>query len=198
MSKNLAHQLPGSEAEGKTSRLSGFKTKSRMNGKVLAAWEAVRGDRLVPRWKDFDPLQVSAALPSCLFLKRIADDNWPILLFGEELVNQWGPEQTGVNGIELFEPEDRPAIIDRMRRLTNDPAIVRSVSILYHDIEEPITVEWLLLPFAGESGLVEYCLMNAYPADDNDQETRRQGKGIVKRILLELEFVDLRAEYRRA
>ncbi len=171
--------------------LAEFAPAGPANQMLFDLWSDVRGNRLVPRWVDFDPLALVSVVPQSIFLKRAAVDDWRALLFGSDLVNGYGREMTGANMLETLEPNDRAAAIDRLRVLVEGPAVVRSVSFISNASESPMTFEWLLLPFVDANDAVLYCVLNIALLDDVPlTKIAFSGKQLDRKVLA-LEFVAL-------
>ncbi len=171
--------------------LEDFQPRDKASQHLLAAWKIVRGNRLVPFWRDFDPVDYADAVRQSLFLKRVSDDNWPILLFGSDIVARFGTDATNLNALDVVAPSEREATKQRFRRMVETPAIFRSTNELRTANDVPLVVEWLSLPFANDNGDVAYCLLNIAPLANVSLSQRSITESTGRRKILERDFVDL-------
>ncbi len=176
-----------------TPSLSEFRPSAPENGEALDYWHTCCGANTVPFWRDFDLLEISNVVTHSIFLKRQAEDNWTATLFGSELVTRFGADLTGINILEILEPATRIDAAARLKRLSEGPAIVRSVNKMMSAMGVPLIVEWLLLPFADDDEQVNHCLMMITGLDYSIPDGQLMTGDTVGRTVLEVDFVDLNA-----
>ncbi len=164
---------------------------SESNQEMLSAWINARGARSVPFWHDFDPLDVAPLVAQCIFLKRRAEDDWLITMFGSKLVARFGHDFTGTNGVDLVDAADRTSTIARMNRLVDEPVILRSLNQVKTSMHAPVMAEWILLPFANEDGGIDHTIHVISTIELKTPSRPIMEEPTVGRRILELNFVKL-------
>jgi hypothetical protein len=118
----------------------------------MAAWRAIRGDRLVPRKVDFDPISVPRLLPN-LWIYRYDPqaDDFTCTLAGEAVNKSWGGSIRGKRLREVVGDANHPRALSRWRAIIETPLVqygrVRTDRPAHDD--GLVEAERLILPFAG-------------------------------------------------
>jgi hypothetical protein len=93
---------------------------------LLAYWDALRGDRLLPKRSEIDPAALVAILPYVSIVEVRDPDTMVYRLCGTALRDIMGIEATGLNMLDLAPPEGR-----RQRAYRNWVAATRPCATAY-------------------------------------------------------------------
>jgi hypothetical protein len=93
---------------------------------VEAYWELLRDGRLVPDRGEVDPRGFPGALSQSFLLERIAPGLARIRVTGRHLCDLMGIDMQGLPLTSLFLPEARPAIIEVLSAVFEEPAVARA------------------------------------------------------------------------
>jgi hypothetical protein len=93
---------------------------------VEAYWELLRDGRLVPDRSEVDPRGFPGALSQSFLLERIAPGLARIRVTGRHLCDLMGIDMQGLPLTSLFVPEARPAIIEILSAVFEEPAVARA------------------------------------------------------------------------
>jgi len=86
-----------------------------------------------------------------------------VRLVGTAIVQRTGIDNTGKNWLDLFSPEAREFVWQRIRRLCDTPLGVRALIREQHTY--PVIIETLNLPFARDDGTPSFMISTAVPLD---------------------------------
>ncbi len=125
----------------------------------LDAWRDMRGGRLVPYKRDFDPARVRGLLAS-IFLYRFdrERDDFVCHLAGEQINQAWGRSIRGLTLREIVGDNDYPIVIERWREIIGRPLVH------YGSEQERLSrldkrrAERLLLPLAADDGRIDHVI----------------------------------------
>jgi hypothetical protein len=92
---------------------------------VEAYWDLLRDGRLVPDRSEVDPRGFPGALSHSFLLERIAPGLARVRITGRHLSDLMGIDMQGLPFTSLFLPEARPAIIEVMSAVFEEPAVAR-------------------------------------------------------------------------
>lgn len=160
------------------------------NEAVLSFWrDLLHNVHDVPSRADCDLLNIVDALPTCVLLHIEGPGEYTVRLFGTGLVEKYGVDLTGANAFHIFEPEDRPGVVDRMKTICNAPAILRTLNCLYTSKGIKITSEWVFLPLKGSDERIDHTLVSITPINNGlSKYDRVMGGSLKGRRLLEVTF----------
>jgi hypothetical protein len=133
---------------------------------VYAHWMTVRGDRLMPAWRDIDAAAIGKHLPLVwawrydftrrTFIGRLA---------GEEILAVLGREIRGRPLEECFPEDAAQVVLERYRAVMNGPSIMRSTGHVHMKTGRHGVGERIVMPLAddgasgdGVLGVTEYRL----------------------------------------
>lgn len=120
---------------------------------VESYWEALRDGRLVPERADMDPRGFSGALSHSFLLEKIAPGLARIRLAGRHLSDLMGIDVQGMPFTTLFLPEARPAMIETMSAVFDEPGIARlKLSSSGGVGREALEAQLILLPLRDDLG----------------------------------------------
>jgi len=153
-------------------------------------WRSLpRAPGKAPLNSDFDLLDVPHLLGACLILDLEGPTTWPIKLFGSDLVTHFGIDATGLNGYDLYPPEEREAVTTRLHTMSERAAIMLTHSRLKNAADVTIRTEWVFLPLANEAGKVERVLISIAAFDRaTDHNTFEMNGTMNDRRLLKLVY----------
>ncbi|MEQ8354814.1 MAG: PAS domain-containing protein [Kiloniellaceae bacterium] len=124
----------------------------------LEAWRAARSGALVPRKRDFDPLNVHRLLPYLwIYLYDRDEDTFICRLAGEQINAAWGYSIAGHLSQDIFGPRDNDVIVSIWKTILDTP-------LVHYGKEEALAgtslynAERLVLPLADESGGINFIL----------------------------------------
>lgn len=133
----LAHRLPGADG-----RIFQF----------FAAWQAARGDRLVPRKVDLDPMRVAPLLgETWMYRLDPAEDDFVRVLADETVNEAWGRSIKGLRLRDVVGPQDHPVILGRWQQIQSVPHVHYGASEERLSALDVRSAERLLLPLADDS-----------------------------------------------
>jgi hypothetical protein len=89
---------------------------------VEAYWEALRGDRLLPKRADIDPRGIERALEYAFILERIAPGVARLRVAGSHLSDLMGMEVRGMPLTAFFAPGARRQVADGLEEVFQTPA----------------------------------------------------------------------------
>lgn len=120
---------------------------------VEAYWDLLRDGRLMPDRAELDPRGLPSALPHSFLLERIAPGIARIRVAGRHLSDLMGIDVQGLPFTSHFLPEARPAIIETLSALFEEPAVARlRLSSPGGIARKPLTADLLLLPLRDDLG----------------------------------------------
>lgn len=127
--------------------------------RCLAYWIAKAGDRAMPSFSDIDPVEIPWAL-SRVYVVRVVDGGTDFYyrLVGEMVRERHGVAMAGKRPGDLFPPGPTRHILERWRRLVNEPAAC------YNETEHPTRAGWRMrarriqLPLGPPGGPVDNLL----------------------------------------
>lgn len=133
----------------------GAKVEARLKGadprvfRFLDAWRAVRGDRIVPERRDFDPLALPDLL-SFLWLYRFepARNDYVVRLAGEEVNAAWGFSIRGKTMREIVGDDDYPVMRARWDKILSVPLLHHGAATERLSAIRSRRAERMLLPLA--------------------------------------------------
>jgi hypothetical protein len=119
--------------------------------RVAKNWEAARGERLMPGWKDFDPVPIGRQLRFIWAWKYDrAAESFTGRLAGEEIASMFGGIISGVAMSDYFPPEIYRAFFPWMQRVVVQPAFARGSGLIYRRLGRNFTGERIIVPLADD------------------------------------------------
>src|SRR5690349_19485283 len=95
-------------------------------GKLHEYWSRLNGAQWLPRWRDFDPLEVKRLLGNLMVVDVLREPlRFHVRLHGTEMVQRAGYELTGKPLDAIPFEEYRNYVIDRCRTLVANPEPTR-------------------------------------------------------------------------
>lgn len=126
---------------------------------VEAYWEAIRGNRLLPKRSDIDPRGIEQALEHAFILERIAPGVARIRLAGSHLNELMGMESRGMPLTAFFTPAARPTVSDLLEQVFQAPGTAQLILGSAKSIGRPaLDARLLLLPLQSDLGDVSRVL----------------------------------------
>lgn len=126
---------------------------------VEAYWEAIRGNRLMPKRSDIDPRGIEHALEHAFILERIAPGIARIRLAGSHLNDLIGMESRGMPLTAFFTPAARASFSEMLEEVFQSPATGMLTLSSDKSIGRPaIDARLLLLPLKSDLGDVSRVL----------------------------------------
>ena len=133
---------------------------------VLAHWLAVRGDRLMPAWRDIDAAVIGRHLPMVWAWRYDAAlGTFVGRLAGEEIIAVLGSEIRGRPLDRCFPADAAQVVLDRYKAVIAGPRIMRTTGHVHMKTGRHGIGERLVLPLAddgitgdGVLGVTEYRL----------------------------------------
>jgi hypothetical protein len=120
---------------------------------VEAYWELLREGRLVPDRREVDPRGFPGALAHSFLLERIAPGLARIRVTGRHLSDLMGIDVQGLPLTSLFLPESRPAAIEILSAVFEEPAIARARLVSEAGIgRRRLEARLLILPLRDDHG----------------------------------------------
>ena len=120
--------------------------------RVLARhWEAVRGRRRMPAWRNIDPVEIGRSLryiwswkydrTSDAFIGRLA---------GEEIDRAFGKSLRGMRMEDFYTPEIYHLAFPRHRRVVNEPGFMRGKGMVFVRLGLSAIGERIVLPLSED------------------------------------------------
>ena len=126
---------------------------------VEAYWNALRGNRLVPKRSDVDPRGIDTALENAFVLERITTGIARLRVAGTHLTSLMGMEVRGMPVTTFFAAGDRRRVSDAMEEMFQTPATLSLQMVGPGDPSRPtIEARMLLLPLKSDLGDVSRAL----------------------------------------
>ena len=126
---------------------------------VEAYWEALRGDRVMPKRGDIDPRGIDRALENAFILERIAPGVARMRVAGTHLSDLMGMEVRGMPLTALFTPETRQELSDGLEEVFQMPAIGRlDIEAAAGNGQPALVGRMLILPLKSDLGDVSRIL----------------------------------------
>lgn len=126
---------------------------------VSAYWEALRGDRIMPKRSEIDPRGIEHALENAFVLERIAPGLARMRVAGSHLNDLMGMEVRGMPVTSFFTPAGRKTLSDILEDVFERPAVVDLTLTAERGIgKPPLEARMLLLPMTSDLGDVSRIL----------------------------------------
>lgn len=122
---------------------------------IAAHWDAARGQKRMPAFRDIDPVALGRCLRYVWAWKYDrATGDFINRLAGEEIVRAFGKSPRGLKMTEFFAPEAYQAFLPWHRRVMEEPAFLHGAGKVYSRVDRNFTGERIMLPLSedGESG----------------------------------------------
>ena len=125
----------------------------------FSAWHAIRGDRIVPYRRDFDPIAIPALLSS-IWLYRYEHERGDFVcrLAGEDVNEAWGRNIKGRTLREVIGAHDHPMVLERWRRIVSGPMLHYGFAVERMTNQELRRAERLILPLANDADEICYTI----------------------------------------
>ena len=126
---------------------------------VEAYWNALRGNRLVPKRSDVDPRGIDAALENAFVLERVSAGIARLRVAGTHLTSLMGMEVRGMPLTTFFAPGDRRRVSDALEEMFQTPATLSFQMVGPGAPSRPmIEARMILLPLKSDLGDVSRAL----------------------------------------
>lgn len=143
--------------------------------RVLAAqWNAARGSRRMPAFRDIDPVQIGRPL-RYLWSWRYdrATDAFTGRLAGEEIDRAFGKSLRGAKMAEFYTPDVYAVVFPRHRRVVTEPAFFHGTGMVFARMGYTMGGERIGLPLSedGETGdgIIGGTFYSALPQQNEDR-----------------------------
>ena len=132
--------------------------QQRTNQVLYAYWNDVRGERIAPRRFDVEPSQIGVVLAETFILECPEAEGITFRLAGTKICEQFGREFRGSAFLELFCEADRADIIEQLRHVQAQGAVL--VLEVKADLDEKrqVRFEMLLLPLVHSGASISRML----------------------------------------
>jgi hypothetical protein len=118
---------------------------------VAQHWQAARGSRKMPAWRDIDPTAIAPYLTVVWSWKYDrAADTMTGRLAGEEINALFGKNLRGVPMTEFFSAPEYDSIFARHRRVAVEPAFLHGAGIIFSHFGRSGVGERIVMPLAGD------------------------------------------------
>lgn len=118
---------------------------------LLDHWQAVRGDRLMPAWRDIDAMVIAPIMPILWSWKyHAATASFTGRLAGEEINQIFGKSLRNARMEEFFRDWNYDKVFARHSRVVCDPSIVICHGMIFSHAGRQGTGERLILPLADD------------------------------------------------
>ncbi|MFD2739231.1 PAS domain-containing protein [Sulfitobacter aestuarii] len=118
---------------------------------IEAYWEALRGDRLMPRRSEIDPRGIEAALEHAFIVERIAPGVARIRIAGSHLGELMGMEVRGMPLTAFCRAGSRRMLGDLLEEVFQRPAICQLQLVTREEVQAP-EARMVLLPLESDLG----------------------------------------------
>jgi hypothetical protein len=120
---------------------------------VAGNWQAARGDRFMPAWKDIDPVPIGPQLRLIWAWKydRL-EQSFTGRLAGEDILGMFGGAVHGTPMADYFPPEIYRAFFPWMQRVVVEPAFAHGAGLVYRRLGRNFTGERIIMPL-GDDGV---------------------------------------------
>jgi len=140
---------------------------------VAAHWNAARGANLMPSWSDIRPAAIAKQLPILWSYVYDAGQDEFIGRIGGEAINRiFGRNIKGVKLSELSAIIDRDRLVERLKRVMQEPALVSGFSSMFSQQEQYGVGERIILPLGTDGrtgdavlGATQYHTQGYVPSD---------------------------------
>jgi hypothetical protein len=143
--------------------------------KVVARhWNDARGGRRMPGWSNIKPSAIAPHLPIVWSFKYDrASDTFTSRLAGERITSIFGKSLRGLPMLEIYGPDEYPALFARNKKAVTEPAFMRGSGLVFRHLDRYGTGERIIVPLAedgehgdGIFGATEYRVSATPPARD--------------------------------
>jgi hypothetical protein len=127
--------------------------------RLLAYWLDLRGDKLVPRRAQLDPIAIPWALSHIWLLQLdLTVDRFRYRLAGESVQGIYEQNISGKTIFDLMD-EDNAGIVDaKFHQICHEPCICHDIGPVYTKTDRPGLGERVILPLATDEGQNEFIL----------------------------------------
>ncbi len=119
--------------------------------RIAAHWQAVRGDKRLPAWKDIDPLAIARDLPivwSWQYDRQT--DSFTGRLSGEDINKAFGRSLRGVPMQDFFRDWEFEKIFARHRRVVTEPCFAHGSGPVFIHAQRYGDGERIIMPLADD------------------------------------------------
>lgn len=137
----------------------------------LNAWRAARGDNLLPKRPDFDPLTIPRLMP-CLWMYRYDHeaDDFVVRLAGEEINAAWGHSIRGMPLRKVVGEADHPVVLKRWWEILKTPFIQYGAKSERMSALDMKRAERMVTPMTSAEGVPDHILgISLYTISPVDQ-----------------------------
>jgi hypothetical protein len=119
--------------------------------RIAGAWAAARGRRLMPAWKDFDPVPIGPQLRLIWAWKYDhVTQGFTGRLAGEDISGMFGGSVHGVSMADYFPADIYRVFFPWMQRVVVEPAFARGAGMIYRRLGRNFTGERIIMPLAED------------------------------------------------
>jgi hypothetical protein len=118
---------------------------------IAAHWDAARGAKRMPAFRDIDPVMLGRALRYVWAWKYDrATGDFTNRLAGEEIVRAFGKSPRGMKMTEFFAPEAYREFLPWHLRVIDEPAFLHGAGKVYSQVDRNFTGERIMLPLSED------------------------------------------------
>lgn len=111
-------------------------------------WQALRGDRPMPRWSDIRPEQIAPVLPRIWAWRLVEGDALHLRLVGEKILEVMQRNVRGKAPEDLYPAAEAATIRARLLKVARLPACSYTIGDIFDGAEKVGTGERLALPYS--------------------------------------------------
>lgn len=152
---------------------------------LLRYWLEIRGDRVVPDRRDFDPVRVAPVLGYFWILQREArTEHWFFALAGEDTIRLLERRLVG-EPIERVFPDEVAHFNEAIETVVSTPAVMHVHGPMYRTDKAPVVAERLALPMGDGEAVdrVYGATVYQWPRDAPGEGARYQGAALVPTLV---------------
>lgn len=127
--------------------------------RLLRHWLERRGDDLAPKRSAIDPTAIGPILASVWMCDYLPNErSFRMRLAGEDINRVYGRNVTQCTFDEIISPGLLPDLLQRYRRVVEEPSIMHCTGNIYLASDRSEVGERLVLPLADESGEIKHVI----------------------------------------
>ncbi len=142
--------------------------------RVAAHWQAARGSRFLPAWRDIDAVEIGPQLRTIWAWRYDrAAEAFTGRLAGEDILTIFGKQMHGVPMTEYFPPEIYQAFFAWMQRVVVEPSFAHGSGLIYRRLGRNFAGERIILPLAEDGihgdGIIGASSYESVSSDDQQE-----------------------------
>ena len=123
---------------------------------IARHWQAARGAKGMPAWRDIDPIQIGRNLRYVWAWKYDrAGDDFTGRLAGEEIDRAFGKSLRGVKMTAFYPPEGAALVLPRHRRVVQQPAFMHGQGMVFGHVGRTLIGERVIMPLSEDDAAAD-------------------------------------------